>query len=197
VFNESTSVFSAIPPSGGSIVADPVQLSTPVGQVTAVTQSAGTPSNFNLFAGIETGAPIITVPIKIHLENPTLGDSCYIGTDQNPINLNPENTDFSHAKGVGVIFTFDAAGGVPDVTGADGALEIVGAVQGDDTFAVPGATGCGPNGSLDGAVDAVAGVPSPSGSNHLVLDDASSSLGLPEHFQSGQAYANDWHTAFG
>jgi hypothetical protein len=77
---------------------------------------------------------------------------------------------------------------------------ITGAVQGDDTFAVPGATGCGSNGSLDGAVDAVAGVPSPSGSNHLVLDDATSALALgfgAGGSLSGQQFANDWHVGFG
>jgi hypothetical protein len=197
VLNESTGVFTVIPPTGGSLVSDPAQLSTPVGAVTAVTESAGTPSNFNLFAGISTGTPIITIPIKIHLaNNSVLGPNCFIGSNQNPILLNPQNNDLSNAKSVGGFFAFDT-NGVPDPAGPDGALSLTGGVQGDDTFAVPGATGCGTNGSLDGAVDAVAGVPSPSGNNHLVLDDASSSLGFPEHFQSGQAYANDWHSAFG
>jgi DNA-binding beta-propeller fold protein YncE len=182
----------------GSLVADPVQLDTPVGPVTAITESAGTPSNFNLIAGISTGTPIITVPVKIHLaNNPTLGPNCFIGSEQDPILLNPQNNDLSNALSVGGFFSFDAANGAPDVTGPDGALLITGLVQGDDTFAVPGATGCGPGGSLDGAVDVVAGVPSPSGSNHLVLDDASSSLAFPQNMENGQAFANDWHLAFG
>src|SRR5262249_24436489 len=93
---------TTVPAADGALVADPVQLSTPVGPVTAVTKSAGTPSNFNLIAGIETGVPIITVPIKIQLENnPTLGPNCSIGSDQNPIVLNPVNTDLSNAKIVG------------------------------------------------------------------------------------------------
>jgi DNA-binding beta-propeller fold protein YncE len=195
-----------IPASGGSLVVDPVQLSTPVGPVTAVTESAGTPSNFNLTAGIETGVPIITVPIKIQLENnPTLGPNCSIGSDQNPIVLNPENTDLSNAKIVGSnqigLSPFDA-NGVPDLLGPVEAINETGAVQGDDTFAVPGATGCGPNGSLDSAVDAVAGLPSPSGSNHLVLDDASNDFVVGFDFVSeitltSQQFANDWHVGFG
>jgi DNA-binding beta-propeller fold protein YncE len=192
--------FTVIPGGSpaGSLIADPVELSTPVGPVTAITESAGAPSNFNLIAGIVTGTPIITVPVKIHLaNNPTLGPSCFIGSEQNPILLNPQNNDLSNALSVGGFFSFDAANGAPDVTGPDGALLITGAVQGDDTFAVPGATGCGPGGSLDAAVDAVAGVPSPSGSNHLVLDDASSSLAFPQNMENGQQFANDWHTAFG
>jgi hypothetical protein len=62
---------------------------------------------------------------------------------------------------------------------------------------VPGATGCGPNDSLDAAVDGAAGVPSASGSNHLVLNDGSSGLAFPQNGEGGQAFANDWHVAFG
>ena len=189
--------FTVIPPSAGSLVADPVQLTSPVGPVTAVTESAGRPSNFCLFCGIEPDAPIITIPIKIHLKNSTLGPGCFIGSNEDPILLNPQNTDLSNAKSVGAFFSFDS-NGVPDATpGPDGALLVTGLVQRDDTFAVPGATGCGSHGSLDGLVDSVAGVPSASGNNHLVLDDASSSLAFPENGEGGPAFANDWHTAFG
>ena len=66
-------------------------------------------------------------------------------------------------------------------------------------FAVPGAQGCGPNGdgSLDALVDSLAGLPSPSGSNHLVLADASSSITALANGGDGQEFADDWHTAFG
>jgi hypothetical protein len=76
---------------------------------------------------------------------------------------------------------------------------VSGAVQGDNTFAVPGATGCGPNGdgSLNGVVDVVAGLPAPSGTNDLVLDDASSALAALTNGENGQQFATDWHTAFG
>jgi hypothetical protein len=202
VLNQSNFTESVVPPAGGSLVADPVQLSTPVGPVTAVTESAGTPSNFNLFAGISVGVPIVTVPVKIQLaNNSTLGPNCFIGSNQNPILLNPQNNDVSNAVSVGGFFAFDP-NGAPDVAGADDSLVLTGLVQGDDTFAVPGATGCGSNGSLDGAVDAVAGVPSPSGSNHLVLDDATSALaggqgGEAPAPRTGQQFANDWHVGFG
>ena len=113
-----------------------MQLDTPVGPVTAITESAGTPSNFNLFAGIALGQPIITVPIKLHLaNNPTLGPSCFIGSDQNPILLNPQNNDLSNAKTIGAFFSWDPSG-VPDVIGPDGGLLITGLVQGDDTISI-------------------------------------------------------------
>src|SRR5262249_32197874 len=147
LLDTSTSEFTVVGSPTGALVADPVEIAnTPVGVVTAVTESAGLPSNFNLFARIQTGVPIITLPIKIHLQNPALGPSCFIGSDQNPILPNPENTDLSNAKSIGGFFTFDPTS-VPDVAGADGSLLITGAVQGDDTFVVPGAEGCGPNGA--------------------------------------------------
>lgn len=201
----SADQLAVISPPGGALVSDPVDIpNTPVGTVTAVTQSAGTPSDFNLFAGIQTGVPIITLPIKIHLQNPALGPSCFLGSDQDPIVLHPENTDLSNAQSIGGFFTFDP-NGTPNLAGLDGSLLITGAVQGDDTFAVPGAQGCGPNGdgSLDALVNAVVGLPSPAGSNHLVLDDAASALGFTASFftgqgaRTGQQFAADWHVGFG
>jgi len=111
LLDTSTSEFTVVGSPTGALVADPVEIAnTPVGVVTAVTESAGLPSNFNLFARIQTGVPIITLPIKIHLQNPALGPSCFIGSDQNPILLNPENTDLSNAKSIGGFFTFDPTG---------------------------------------------------------------------------------------
>jgi hypothetical protein len=203
VVDQVNFTFSAVAPSGGALIADPVELDTPVGPVTAVTVSAGTPSNFDLTAGISTGQPIITIPIKIQLVgNALLGPTCSIGSDVNPILLNPQNSDLSNARSIGGFANFDPDG-VPDPAGPDQALAITGATQRDDTFAVPGATGCGPNDSLDAAVDAVAGVPSASGTNHVVLEDASSALAVPVGgppafaIQNGQQFADDWHVAFG
>jgi DNA-binding beta-propeller fold protein YncE len=194
VLDNTTGVFSTVAPAGGALIADPVAVLG--GVVTATVESAGTPSNFNLFAGISLGQPIITVPIKIHLESQSLalGPNCFIGSDQNPIVLNPANTDLSNA--MAKIEFFDP-GGTPDPNGPLVTIVVSGAVQGDNTFAVPGATGCGANDSLDGTVDAVAGLPSPSGSNNLVLDDASSALAFPFNGENGQAFASQWHIAFG
>jgi hypothetical protein len=195
VIDPSNFTFSVIAPSGGALVADPVQITgTPVGTVTAVTQSAGTPSDFDLFGAIQIGVPIIAVPIKIQLQNPALGPSCFIGSDQDPIVLHPENTDFSNAIGHGGFFQFDPDG-VRNRVGPEAGFLRTGVVQGDDTFAVPGANGCGPDGSLDAAVNAVVGLPSPSGNNHLVLQDAASGTASTEG--TGQQFANDWHTGFG
>src|SRR5262249_33224870 len=92
---------------------------------------------------------------------------------------------------------FDA-NGVADPNGPFATIVISGAVQGDNMFAVPGATGCGPNGdgSLDAAVNAVVGLPAPAGTNNLVLHDATASIAaLPG--QNGQQFADAWHAIFG
>ena len=190
--------FTVVAPAGGALIADPATVTAGGITVTATVQSAGTPSDFDLIAGLSVGVPIITLPIKIHLESlpgaaVDLGPSCFIGSDQDPIVLHPENTDLSNAAANGSGFNPD---GTPNPNGPLFTIVVAGAVQGDDTFSVPGASGCGPNGSLDGAVNAIVGLPSPSGANHLVQDDASSSLALPNVPLTGQEFSDDWHIAF-
>jgi len=201
----NTGVFTAIGSPTGALVGDPVQVTAGGITVIATVESAGAPTDFDLSAGLGVGAPILTLPVRIHLvgQSVDLGPSCFIGTLQDPIVLHPANTDVSNAQLF--INTFDPDG-TADPNGELLSLVVAGLVQGDDTFAVPGATGCGPNGdgSLDAAVNAVVGLPSPSGANHLVLNDASSSLALPAFALTGtgspltgQGFANDWHVAFG
>ena len=49
-------------------------------------------------------------------------------------------------------------------------LEVLGAVATDDTFTVPVARGCGPGDAADDAINFLLGLPSPSGTNALVLN---------------------------
>src|SRR5262249_8093544 len=197
VLDETTFEISVISPPGGALVADPVQISMTAGHVTAVTKTAGSPTNFNLFAGITTGVPIITLPIKIQLQNPVLGPSCFIGSEQDPIVLHPENTDFSNAQSVAGLINFFDPNGTPHLAGPRDALWPPGGVQGDDRFAVPGAPGCGPGGGLDAGVNAVVGLPPPAGNTHLVPDDAASGIAFTFQGESGQQFASQWHIAFG
>src|SRR5262249_8621372 len=90
-----------IPPASGTLLADQDQATVGGFHVTATLEPAGVPSNLDLFAGISIGAPIVTLPIKIHLTGMTidLGPSCYIGSDADPIILVPQNTDLSNAHG--------------------------------------------------------------------------------------------------
>jgi hypothetical protein len=165
--------------------------------VTATVEAAGQPSNFNLVAQFLIGQPIITLPVKIHLHNPLLGSSCYIGSDSDPIVLHPANLaqpTFGNGE------QFDA-NGTPDPNGVLQSTVLIGN-QGDSTFAVPGASGCGGLTSLlvDPAINLKLGLPSPSGNNNLVLANTTSQLATfsdPPAFapNEGQDLSADWHSA--
>jgi hypothetical protein len=102
-------------------------------------------------------------PIKIRLVNPLLGSYCYIGSNDNPIMLNPALT--------GTIV--EEPDPNPTKHPNTAVLEITGATAADNTFAAPVVTGCGPGGSaniaIDEQIDSYAGLPSASGNNSLSL----------------------------
>jgi len=220
VEDASTGTFSVVAPSAGAVVEAPVQIpggllglmcpsdipavtavcdeitDSALNAVTAVVESAGTPSNFSLAAGLSSGVPIVTVPVKIQLENPLLGSDCYLGSNSDPILLQPENATTPTVQSE----QFDA-NGTPDATnGVMGAIFSTGGTQEDDTAAVPGASGCGLLGILDPAVDLKDGLPSASGNNSVVLNDASAYLAGVENPASvapndGQDLATYWQSA--
>ncbi|MFE9533594.1 hypothetical protein [Streptomyces sp. NPDC006691] len=164
-------------------------------RVTATVESAGTPTDFNLTAGATSGQPIIAIPIRIHLQNPFLGSSCYIGSTSHPIVLRPQNVT---APTLG-IQRFDG-NGTPDPAGDMNRLSLVNASQTDTTFAVPGASGCGLAGLLDWAVNLKTGLPSAAGRNSVVLNSASTYLAglhapgtvVPDN---GKLLSQYWHSA--
>jgi hypothetical protein len=213
--DDATGAFSLVTPPGGALIAEPVNVEggllglmcpsdiplvtaicdglvgSPLNTVTAVVESAGTPSNFDRAAALSQGRPIITLPVKVHLVNPILGPNCYIGSNSNPIVLRPQNTTrpaLSSAIG-DLDGTPNPAGALARLTGTS--------TQGDSTFAVPAATGCGLLGVLDPAVNQQQGLPSPSGNNNLVLNNAASAV-ISEGAQgpvTGQQFSDGWHSA--
>jgi hypothetical protein len=124
--------------------------------VKALVQTAGPITNFQVTTW--------TQPVKIKLINPLLGNYCYLGSTDNPIMLNPSVTGTISA--------------IPDPNPTrfptTAVLEVTNAVATDTTFSVPIAQGCGPGGSaniaIDTAIDTSESLPSPSGSNSLVLN---------------------------
>jgi hypothetical protein len=217
----SRSSFSVVSPPGGPLVAAPAKVpggllglmcpsNSPVitilckraendglNAVTATVQSAGTPSHFNFTAQLKVGKPIITLPVKIHLQNPLLGSNCYIGTNSDPIVLHPANLQKpTFGKG----HVFDPNG----TTDRKGVLQsiIVISNEGDSSFAAPGASGCGGPLSpvVDEAVDLKDGLPSPAGKNSVVLNHVTADLVSfvdPAAFapHEGQDLSKDWHSA--
>lgn len=143
--------------------------------VTATVELAGPPSAINLSiknAFFQEG-PTLSMPVKVKLGNPFLGNNCYIGSNSNPIHLNlttgttsppPPNTPISGSSG--------------ELTGADEGNFI--ALKGnrlvDNAFAAPGANGCGGLFSflVDPFVNSIVGVPSAAGHNTAILEGTTS-----------------------
>jgi hypothetical protein len=118
---------------------------------------------------LETQGVAMQLPLKIKLNNPLLGDDCYIGSAADPIVVN-----LTSGK------TSPPAPNRP-ISGVAGSFEeldefaviiLRGTSLVDNTFAVPRATGCG--GSLaalvEPVVNTVFGLPSPAGRNTAILD---------------------------
>jgi hypothetical protein len=214
--DSATNNFNLVSPAGGALVADPVNVEggllglmcpsdiplvsaicdglvgSPLNAVTATVEPAGEPSNFSRSAALGLGQPIVTLPVKVHLENPILGPNCFIGANNDPIVLRPENTTQPMLSSA-----FGQLDGTP-TTSSPRLVRITGlSTQGDDSFAVPAARGCGLLGVLDVAVNAQQGLPSPSGNNNLVLNNASSAVigRTAQQPITGQEFRDGWHSA--
>ena len=102
----------------------------------------------------------ISLPVKFKLENPLLGDDCYIGSDTNPIVIElTDGTSGSLTGKIGQITTRDEAR----------ILIITASTFVDNTFAAPAATDCGYGGRLDSFINTKLGLPAPAGTNAEIL----------------------------
>ncbi|MER5893561.1 hypothetical protein [Streptomyces sp. NPDC001876] len=218
VQNTGAETFTVVPPAGGALVGAPAEIpggllglmcdDTPVisiicgqitnaslNRITATVESAGTPTEFNLMAGLTTDMQIVKLPIRIHLQNPLLGSNCYIGSAADPIVLRPQNISAPNVA----VQRFDG-NGTRNEEGDMLRFALTGNQQGDSTFSVPKATGCGLAGSLSWAVNLKTGLPSATGNNSLVLNNASTysaALTAPGLFlpNAGKVLAQNWHSA--
>jgi hypothetical protein len=166
-------------------------------QLTNLTVSmvpAGEPSNFSLFAGLSLNQPLLSLPVKLHLQNRLLGNRCYIGSDAEPIVIQPENITEP-----AVHFEAFDGNGTPDPNGLMTLIQLVD-TQGSSSFAVPAATGCGFMGIFDEAIDNHMGLPSAAGKNSLVFNEAKTvlvAISTPEGVapNDGQELSKAWHSA--
>ncbi len=97
-------------------------------------------------------------PVKVKLSNPFLGNSCYVGSDENPIDT--EFTDGTSGELKGKLGTLEFT--------KSGILEVLNNTIVSSTFAVPGVQGCGREGGADEAVNSGIGLPSPSGNSSVI-----------------------------
>lgn len=137
--------------------------------VTATTELAATTKNppiLNLIAvNREENKPGVTLPVRIHLKNPLLGNSCYIGSEASPLQLQLTTGTSGSKKG---------SSGIAETPEENehAFLRLTGNSLVDNTFTVPVAEGCGEFFSflIDPIVDAKLGLPSASGKNVAELN---------------------------
>ena len=140
-----------------------IELPISLNLVTATAELAGAPSSIVL----EPGQLNISMPLKLHLSNPLIGSSCYIGSNSHPVQVDlitgttsppPPNRPISGQVGPG---SFEP----PSTFMHSGDINV------DNAFAIPGASGCGLLGILDPLIDLRLGLPSAAGSNTLSIDN--------------------------
>ncbi len=135
--------------------------------VKATIESAGTP----LGSVVE---PPFTLPVKVHLENPLLGSTCYVGSSTEPINLNP-TTGTTSPPPPNEPITGTPSGEFEREEARFPVIRSNGGLFVDNAFAVPGASGCVLTiGSLhiniDSLINSAAALPSTAGHNETKLN---------------------------
>ena len=126
--------------------------------------------------------------VRVRLQNPFLGNSCYIGSAQNPIVIKlqtgttqPPLPNLPISGNTGTVETV-----ITDEENFIGYLQVNGATFVDNAFAVPAANGCGNvalglpiitpvlNSLVSGAVNLKVGLPSAAGKNTAILNSDAS-----------------------
>jgi hypothetical protein len=139
--------------------------------VTATTELAAPASSIgiNIVNLLTASGTALSLPVKVHLENPLLGSSCYIGSNAHPIIL-PLTTGTTSPP-------------LPNkpISGKPGTLEVkdesnLVIVKGNslvnNSFAAPVAEGCGGLFSflIDPLIDSKLGLPAAAGHNTAILN---------------------------
>jgi len=142
--------------------------------VTATTELVATSSNkamvdlHNLFA--ESGAAV-KLPVRVHLKNPLLGESCFIGSSSHPIQLNL-TTGITAPPGPNK--PIEGLVGEEGEEGEGGILTVHPLKLVENAFSVPTTEGCGEflfvKGFLDGLVNGKIGLESKAGKNTAILE---------------------------
>ncbi len=138
-----------------------IEFPIPGNSVLAIAELAGPTSAIRL--NIETQGLI--VPVKVRLVNTLLGMDCHIGTNSRPVQLNLTTGTTSPPPPNRPITGHLAEGEFDPVARA---LVFRGAVDVENSFAVPGATECGFGlGLINAIVNAKLRIPSAAGNNTI------------------------------
>jgi len=137
-------------------------------QATVELAAPATSIKVDPLASLSGSGTAVYLPVKVKLSNPFLGSNCYLGSNSNPMKLNfttgttappPPNKPISGSPGT---FAEEAEGTIISQKG----VKLV-----DNSFAAPGANGCGGLFSflVDPFVNSIVGVPSAAGTNTGIL----------------------------
>lgn len=133
--------------------------------VTATLELAAPPTSIELSTQnlINQEGTALGLPVKIKLDNPLLGSSCYIGSDAKPVQIDFTTGTSGTVKGSPGIVNFNKA--LTRVIINDGRLA-------NGTFAAPSVEGCGGlySSYIDPLVNSALGLPSGSGENTAILE---------------------------
>jgi hypothetical protein len=150
--------------------------------------SSSDPAFINTY-GIFGEKPLLVLPVRVHLGNVFLGNSCYLGSGSHPMMLemtfwttspSPPNKPISGHKG-----SFDQELENDLEALAFGESSLV-----DNAFSVPAAEGCAGQSSslIDPMVDAKLGLPSTAGHNTAILDAEVLELAAVENVIKSEEY---------
>lgn len=140
--------------------------------VTATVELAAPASAIKLdaFRALAQFGTALELPVKIKLGNPFLGSNCYIGSNSSPI-LWKFTTGTTAPPAPNKPIT--GSGGTLAQNEAGTILKITGAKLVDNSFATPGASGCGGLFSflIDPFVNSIVGIPAAAGNNSAILEN--------------------------
>ena len=139
--------------------------------MTATVELAGSASNIsvNVINLLFEQGTALSLPIKIKLSNAILGSNCYIGSNSNPVVIDFTSGKTSPPPPNEAIH---GSAGTPERNEAETIFTLSGGSLVNNSFAAPGAHGCGGLFSLfiDPLVNSLVGLPSPAGTNTAVLE---------------------------
>ncbi|HEX3359907.1 MAG TPA: hypothetical protein VHS74_02845 [Solirubrobacterales bacterium] len=143
-------------------------------------EALGSSSLLKLYATVElAGQPVnvneppMTLPIKLHLENPFLGEGCYVGSAANPITLHL-TTGTTSPPAPNLPISGHKPGAAEHEVSRPAVLTARSGLFVDNAYSVPAASGCefkfGPiHQSIDSQINSSYGLPSAAGNNTAEL----------------------------
>jgi hypothetical protein len=142
-----------------------IELLPPLTEVTATAELAGT-GTINVNNTFSREGTAVSLPVVVKLDNPTLGNACFIGTTSQPLSLNLTTGTTSPPAPNQPI-----SGSAGLLSTPFGILRLTGVSLVDNAFAAPGVNGCGALPLLiDPLVDVDAGLPAAAGHNTAIMN---------------------------